>query len=211
MEPSAAIDPLLNLFTKPVNFVAGANTVEQIPDLQLPEIAFIGRSNVGKSSLLNAIFNRKALARTSSTPGRTRQLNFFNLDEKLMLVDVPGYGYAKASKREVAKWQGTLFAYLRGRRQLARAMMLVDARHGIKAIDKEMFDLLNDAALSFQVVLTKADLVPKEQHETICREVESRLAQEPAANPHVLLVSSAKKLGIDGVRHAVLDAAMIKG
>lgn len=209
MEDARQIEERLKLFLKPIDFVAGAQIPEQIPAFDLPEIAFIGRSNVGKSSLLNALFNRKSLARISSTPGRTRQLNFFNLHDTMMMVDVPGYGYAKASKSDVKVWQNTLFTYLRGRRQLARAMVLVDSRHGLKAIDKEIFALLNDAAVSFQVVLTKADLSAKAEHAKMVENTQQALVQEPAACPEVLLVSSAKKLGIDGVRHAVLDAAMV--
>lgn len=203
------IEERLKVFLRPIDFVAGAQIPAQIPDFALPEIAFIGRSNVGKSSLLNALFNRKALARISSTPGRTRQLNFFNLNDQMIMVDVPGYGYAKASKSDVKSWQNTLFTYLRGRRQLARAMMLVDCRHGLKPIDKEMFALLNDAAVSFQVVLTKADLLPKSEHQQVIKATEKALEKEPAACPDVLLASGTKKLGIDAVRHAVLDAAMV--
>lgn len=196
------------IFLREAKFVAGAATLEQIPTFGLPEITFVGRSNAGKSSLVNALLNRNSLARTSQTPGHTRQLNFFNLSETLMLVDVPGYGYAKAPKKDVKQWQGTLFSYLRGRRELSRAFVLIDARHGIKPADEEMFELLNDAAVSFQIVLTKADLISESAREKMKETTEKRIAREPAAHPHVLVTSSEKKLGIDGLRQAVLDAAI---
>jgi GTP-binding protein len=198
-----------NFFLKPVEFVAGAAISTQIPDFTLPEIAFIGRSNVGKSSLMNALCARKALARVSKTPGRTRQLNFFNIDDLLMLVDVPGYGYAKAPKRDIKNWQGTLFSYLKGRRQLARAFILIDSRHGIKPVDADIFAMLNEAAVSFQVVLTKTDFISETARISMVEQVEEALKTEPAAHPSVLTCSSAKKLGLDGLRQAVLDAAMI--
>ncbi len=197
------------LFAKDIRFVAGAAKLEQIPEFSLPEVAFIGRSNAGKSSLLNALVNRNSLARTSSTPGHTRQLNFFNLADTLMLVDVPGYGYAKAPKKDVGAWQRTLFAYLRGRRQLARAFVLIDARHGVKEADQKMLKLLNDAAVSFQLVLTKADLIPASTHEAAREKAEVQAARQPAAHPHVLLTSSAKKMGMEGLRLAVLEAARL--
>lgn len=197
------------LFLREINFVAGASISEQVPSFNLPEVAFIGRSNAGKSSLLNALVNRNALARTSRTPGRTRQINFFNLHDTLMLVDVPGYGYAKAPKQDVKKWQATLFDYLRGRRQLSRAFMLLDARHGVKEADREMFTLLNEAAVSFQLVLTKADLVPASQREAAREKAAAVAATQPAAHPHVLLTSADEKLGINHLRDAVLDACRI--
>lgn len=195
------------IFLREANFVAGAARLEQIPTFGLPEITFVGRSNAGKSSLVNALLNRNSLARTSQTPGHTRQLNFFNLSESMMLVDVPGYGYAKAPKKDVKQWQGTLFSYLRGRRELARAFVLVDARHGIKPADEEMFELLNDAAVSFQIVLTKSDLISEAAREKMREATEKRIAREPAAHPYVIITSSEKKLGIDALRQAVLDAA----
>lgn len=195
------------LFLREAHFVAGAAVVDQIPEFTLPEVAFIGRSNAGKSSLVNALLNRNSLARTSRTPGHTRQLNFFNIADQLMLVDVPGYGYAKAAKTEVKKWQETLFSYLRGRQQLTRAFMLVDARHGVKEADREMFTLLNDAAVSFQIVLTKADLISAAEREAMREKTETIAASQVAAHPHAILTSANAKLGIDGLRQAVLDAA----
>lgn len=198
------------LFLKPIHFVAGVATLDQLPELHLPEVAFIGRSNVGKSSLLNALTNNGKLARTSQTPGATKQLNFFNVMDILHLVDVPGYGYAKASKKDVKTWQGTLFAYLRGRSQLARAFMLVDSRHGIKEADTEMFKLLNDAAVSFQIVLTKTDKITPEELEIVRAKTLAIAAKQPAAHPGIISTSADKKLGIDVLREAVIEALVGK-
>jgi GTP-binding protein len=192
------------LFAKPVKFVAGVANMEQFPELTLPEVAFIGRSNVGKSSLLNALVGQNHLARTSSTPGHTRQLNFFNLNELLHLVDVPGYGYAKAGKKEVKGWQTLLFDYLRGRKQLARAFVLIDARHGVKEADNDMLKRLDDAAVSYQFVLTKADKA--EDLEAVKAKVLQVAAKHPAAHPGVVTTSAYDKLGIDALRDAVIEA-----
>jgi GTP-binding protein len=199
-------DSLLSrsLFAKPIRFVAGVATMAQFPELNLPEVAFIGRSNVGKSSLLNALVNNNSLARTSGTPGATRQLNFFNLNEVLHLVDVPGYGYAKAAKKDVKQWQGLLFDYLRGRKQLARAFVLIDARHGVKEADLDMLKRLDDAAVSYQFVLTKADKA--EDLEAVKAKVLAVAAKHPAAHPGVLSTSAHSKLGIDALQDAVIEA-----
>ncbi len=202
------MNPLMTpaLFLKPVNFVAGVATLDQLPELTLPEVAFIGRSNVGKSSLLNALTNNGKLARTSQTPGATKQLNFFNVMDVMHLVDVPGYGYAKAAKKDVRKWQGALFDYLRGRSQLARAFMLVDSRHGIKEADTKMFELLNDAAVSFQIVLTKIDKITPEELEKVLARTLEAAGRQPAAHPGIVCTSADKKLGIDALREAVIEA-----
>jgi GTP-binding protein len=192
------------LFKKPIRFVAGVATMEQFPELTLPEVAFIGRSNVGKSSLLNALIGQNHLARTSGTPGATRQLNFFNLNETLHLVDVPGYGYAKASKSDVKKWQGLLFDYLRGRRQLTRAFVLVDARHGVKDADDDMLKRLDDSAVSYQFVLTKADKA--EDLEGVKTRVLAVARTHPAAHPGIITTSAHDKLGIDALQDAVIEA-----
>ena len=192
------------LFAKPIRFVAGVATMEQFPELTLPEVAFIGRSNVGKSSLLNALVTNGRLARTSGTPGATRQLNFFNLHEVLHLVDVPGYGYAKAAKKDVKQWQGLLFDYLRGRRQLARAFVLVDSRHGVKDADNEMLKLLDDSAVSYQFVLTKIDKA--DDLETVKEKVMEVARKHPAAHPGLVCTSANEKLGIDGLQDAVIEA-----
>lgn len=192
------------LFAKPIRFVAGVATLDQLPELTLPEVAFVGRSNVGKSSLLNALVGQNSLARTSSTPGHTRQVNFFNLNEVVHLVDVPGYGYAKASKKEIKQWQGVLFDYLRGRSQLARAFVLIDARHGVKEADNEMLEKLDDAAVSYQFVLTKADKA--DDIEKVKEKVLAVAAKHPAAYPGVISTSAAEKQGIDALRDAVIEA-----
>jgi GTP-binding protein len=192
------------LFAKPIRFVAGVATLEQLPELTLPEVAFVGRSNVGKSSLLNALIGQNHLAHVSSTPGRTRQLNFFNLHELLHLVDVPGYGYAKAPKKDIKQWQGLLFDYLRGRRQLARAFVLIDSRHGVKEADDDMLKRLDDAAVSYQFVLTKADKA--EDLAAVQAKVLQVAAKHPAAHPSLVTTSAADKLGIDALQDAVIEA-----
>src|SRR5215472_17076363 len=145
------------LFAGPCDFIWGATTAQDLPPQALNEVAFVGRSNAGKSSLINALTNRKTLARVSDTPGRTREINFFNLGGKLILVDLPGYGYAKASKALAAEWQDLIFAYLRGRASLRRVMLLIDSRRGAMEIDKAVMDLLDEAAVSYALVLTKTD------------------------------------------------------
>lgn len=199
-------DPIFTraLFAKPIRFVAGVANLSQLPDLNLPEVAFIGRSNVGKSSLLNALIGQNKLARTSGTPGATRQLNFFNLYETVHLVDVPGYGYAKASKQNVKQWQGTLFEYLRGRSQLARAFVLIDSRHGVKAADNEMLERLDDAAVSYQFVLTKADKATGLAD--VQEAVRAVARKHPAAHPEIVTTSAHGKRGIDELQDAVIDA-----
>jgi len=194
------------LFAKPIRFVAGVADWGQLPELTLPEVAFIGRSNVGKSSLLNALVNNGKLARTSGTPGATRQLNFFNLHELVHLVDVPGYGYAKAGKKEVRHWQDLLKTYLRGRSQLTRAFMLVDARHGVKPEDEKMASMLDDTAVSYQMVLTKADKVKPPELALVQEGAAKAAVRHPAAFPGIITTSAHAKTGIDSLQDAVLDA-----
>lgn len=171
-------------FARPAEFLMGAARIDQLPAPDLPEIAFAGRSNVGKSSLLNALTGRTALARVSNTPGRTRQLNFFSLGQKLMLVDLPGYGYAEAPKHDIARWTELMRLYLKGRASLRRTLLLVDARHGLKPIDDPLMSMLDDSAVSFQLVLTKADkLSPKalaQRLETTAAALKSHVAAHPA-------------------------------
>lgn len=193
------------LFAQQCDFVRGASTLEDIPPTRLPEIAFVGRSNVGKSSLVNALTGRKTLARVSNTPGRTREINFFNLGGKLMLADLPGYGYAKVSKAEHARWTELIFAYLRGRPNLRRTVLLIDARRGPLPNDTEVMDLLDRAAVSYQLVLTKVDkLLPAELKETETKtDAESR--RHAAAHPE-LIVTSAQTLAGIGLLRAALAA-----
>ena len=187
----------VQLFAGPCEFMLGVAALAQLPDSAVPEVAFAGRSNVGKSSLINAITGHKALARTSNTPGRTQQLNFFDLGGgKLTLVDLPGYGYAKVPKETVDAWTKLLRAYLAGRQQLRRVCVLIDARHGLKDSDAEMMDMLDEAAVNYQIVLTKADKLKDKQRETRHAEVVAALAKRPAAHPEVLLTSSVKKTGV---------------
>jgi GTP-binding protein len=171
--------------------------LEQLPETTMDEVAFAGRSNVGKSSLINALFNQKKLAKTSSTPGRTQQLNFFNFDNKLYLVDLPGYGYAKAPEALVRQWQAVLRAYLRGRPTLRRVFLMIDARHGIKKDDENMMKMLDEAAVSYQIVLTKTDKISAAETEKVCRDTLAKIKNHAAALNDILLTSSEKKIGLD--------------
>jgi GTP-binding protein len=191
------------LFQGEWQFVAASGSLESLPKMNRTEIAFAGRSNVGKSSLINALTARKALARTSRTPGRTQELIFFSADTGFTLVDMPGYGYAAASKTKVAAWTELIHAYLIGRRTLARVYVLVDARHGLKATDEPTLDALGEAAVSHQIVLTKADAVKKSELETRVAEVEAAIAKRPAAFPGVLVTSAEEGTGIPELRAAV--------
>jgi GTP-binding protein len=188
------------LFTKPCNFFFAAQKLEQLPEANLPEVAFCGRSNVGKSSLINALCNQKALARVSNTPGRTKQLNFFELGERLVLVDMPGYGYAQAAKSVKEDWQGLMFNYLRGRPTLRRVVLLMDARIETKPADVMAMRLLNEAAVSFQLVLTKADDTKPLWLERRLEEVGKLARRHTAGHPLVLVTSSEAKTGLDEVR-----------
>jgi len=193
------------LFAHECDFVAGVATIDGLPPDGLPEIAFAGRSNVGKSSLLNALTGRTSLARVSHTPGRTRQLNFFSLADRLMLVDMPGYGYAEAAKSEIAAWTELIRLYLRGRAGLRRACVLVDARHGIKPTDRPLMAMLDEAAVSFQIVLTKADKVRPEALAARLADVAAERATHVAAHPVIHLTSAHEGRGIAELR-AVLAA-----
>lgn len=188
------------LFASECGFVAGAATEDRLPDLHLPEVAFAGRSNVGKSSLINALTGRNTLARTSNTPGRTQQINFFELGGRLMLVDLPGYGYAKAAKTAVAQWQGLTLDYLRGRPNLRRVCLMIDSRHGLKDTDEETLATLDRSAVPYRVILTKIDKVGPRTLEQTVEQVQAALKNHPAAMPEVLVSSAAKGYGIAEIR-----------
>ena len=198
------------LFKGPCVFVKGVVRVEDLPNDGRPEVAFAGRSNVGKSSLINALTGRKTLARVSVTPGRTRELNYFTLgrDGELYLVDMPGYGYARAAKSDIKGWTRLIRDYLRGRRELKRVFLLVDARHGIKPNDIVTMKLLDEAALSYQVVLTKADKPKATELAAVQAKVEATLAKHPAAYPVVLTTSARGGSGLPELRAAVATSAL---
>lgn len=188
------------LFAGPCDFVAGATTPEVFPPASLPEIAFVGRSNAGKSSLVNALTGRSALARVSHTPGRTRQINFFNLGARVMLVDLPGYGYAKASKSMTDEWNRLITAYLRGRPSLRRVVLLVDSRRGIMASDEEVLDLLDQAAVSTLVTLTKIDELKPAALQAVAADTAAKAAQHTAAYPEIFATSSREKRGLEPLK-----------
>lgn len=196
------------LFAAPATFLLGAVALDHLPDTNLPEITFAGRSNVGKSSLINALTNRKALARTSVTPGRTQEINFFNLDDRLMVSDLPGYGYAKAPKGKVDTWTTLIQQYLRGRPNLRRALVLIDSRHGTKDNDRAIMKLMDDAAVNYQIVMTKADKVKPgplaAQRNAIAQEIKGHVA----AHPDILVTSSNEGWGIAETRAALSELAL---
>lgn len=184
------------LFAQSAQFERGAVTKDHLPTPDRPEVAFAGRSNVGKSTLLNALSNQKDLARTSNTPGRTREINFFLLSDGIRLVDLPGYGYARASKQDIKNWIESLFDYLRGRANLRRVFLLVDGRHGIKPPDRNAMKILDDAAVSFQIVLTKADKIKPTEVEKTLAQATAEARNFNCSHPIVLMVSSHKKTGL---------------
>ncbi len=191
-------------FAQPVSFVMGAVRMDAMPAPDLPEVAFAGRSNVGKSSLINGLVNQKYLARASNEPGRTREINFFLLAEKVRLVDLPGYGFARVSRSIADKFQDLGRAYLRGRPNLKRVYVLIDARHGLKKVDLEALDALDVAAVSYQIVLTKADKIKPAEVDKVVAETAKAIAKRPAAFPRVLATSSEKGLGMPELRAEIV-------
>jgi len=196
----AAIEAGRLLFSAECRFVAGATDPSILPPVGLPEVAFAGRSNVGKSSLINALTGRKTLARTSNTPGRTQQINFFSLADRLLLVDMPGYGYAKASRKEVKEWQGLATLYLKGRPSLRRVLLLIDARQGLKESDEQVMRQLDESAQSYQLVLTKTDKLKPAALAALRERIAAQAARHPAAHPDLVATSAVTGEGISILR-----------
>ncbi len=203
-----AIESGRKLFTQACDFVAGTATPERLPPIGLTEVAFAGRSNVGKSSLINALVGQNALARTSRTPGRTQQINFFDLGGRLMVVDLPGYGYARASKSDIASWTRLVNDFLKGRATLRRVMLLIDARHGLKPPDLEIMAMLDDAAVVYQITLTKADKTKPAELKATVAKIAAALARRPAAHPVIAVTSARNGIGIADVRASI--AALVE-
>ncbi|MGH6893510.1 MAG: ribosome biogenesis GTP-binding protein YihA/YsxC [Dongiaceae bacterium] len=191
------------LFAQECGFVAATETLERLPPPGLPEVAFAGRSNVGKSSLLNALTGRKHLARVSNTPGRTQQINFFQLGTALMLVDLPGHGYARVSKSKVKGWTRLVESYIRGRPNLRRVLLLVDAKVGTKEADDKLMDLMDEAGLSYQIVMTKADRMKPAELEKMRGKLAARLGKRPACHPEIPVTSAAEGSGIGELRQTL--------
>ncbi|MBW0156938.1 ribosome biogenesis GTP-binding protein YihA/YsxC [Sedimentimonas flavescens] len=203
-EPMAAERGRL-LFAAPVEFLKGVVAMSGLPPADRVEVCFAGRSNVGKSSLINALTNRKNLARASNTPGRTQEINFFTTQDGPYLVDLPGYGFAEAPVNVVKKWQELLKSYLSGRVNLRRAFVLIDSRHGVKKVDDEILTLLDRSAVTFQVVMTKVDKISKAEREKVIEQVKGALAAHPAAHPEIVVTSSEKGEGVDVLRAIIAN------
>ena len=202
------IETARKLFSGPISFLKSAPDLKFLPDANVNEVAFAGRSNVGKSSLINALTNRNALARTSNTPGRTQELNFFDVGEPLQfrLVDMPGYGFAEAPRDIVKKWRFLVNDYLRGRQVLKRALVLIDSRHGIKDVDTDVMDMLDAAAVSYRIILTKADKIKASALAEVTQKTAEDVRKRPAAHPDIIQTSSEKGMGLPELRAAVLEA-----
>lgn len=186
-------------------FFRGCTSLDNLPTDRLPEVCFAGRSNVGKSSLINAITAKRDLARASNTPGRTRELNYFLLGEKMYLVDLPGYGYAEAPKKEIKQWTRLTRDYLRGRPTLRRVLLLIDSRHGIKANDEEIMEMFDETAVNYQILLTKADKISVAEQEKVLAATQATVAKHGAAHPLVILTSSEKGEGLEAARKEILS------
>lgn len=195
------------LFAGPVTFELGVADMAQLPDGDRPEVAFAGRSNVGKSSLINAVTGRNKLARASTEPGRTRELNFFRVGDTLRLVDLPGYGYAKAGQADIKRWTTLTRDYLRGRAALKRVMLLIDARHGMKPHDKDVMDALDTSAVTYQLVLTKADKVKPTELAQVSADTRAAIAKRPAAHPEVIATSAETGAGVEVLRAEIAALA----
>lgn len=191
------------LFSQTCTFLIGAVNMENLPEGCQTEIAFAGRSNVGKSSLINALTNHKNLARTSNTPGRTQQVNFFNLGQQLTIVDLPGYGYARAPREVVNQWTSLIGDYLQGRRQLRRVCLLIDGRHGVKKNDREVMNLMDRSAVSYQIILTKCDKIKPDQLRELLTMTSMEIDSRVAAHPELIATSSAKGIGIETLRATI--------
>lgn len=197
------IEAARKLFAGPCDFMLGVAELGQLPDVDLPEVAFAGRSNVGKSSLINALTNRKTLAKTSATPGRTQQLNYFNLGGALYMVDMPGYGYAKVSKEQVKQWTQLIYDYLRGRPTLRCVFILVDSRHGLKDSDDYLMKMLDETAVSYRIVLTKTDKIKAQDLDKVVEDTRAVLKKHAAAFPGISMTSAEKGMGIEEFRAIV--------
>ncbi len=196
------------LFARPVEFMLSVVSFDKLPVTDMPEICFAGRSNVGKSSLINALTNQKGLARASNTPGRTRELNYFNADDRLILVDLPGYGYARASKTDIARWTKLTRQFLAGRAALRRVFLLIDSRHGIKDSDRDIMAMLDETAVTYQIILTKTDKLKKGELEKVMTKSQADIAKRPAAFPEIIPTSSVKKNGLDVLKAEIATLAL---
>lgn len=205
---SAEIELGRLLFAREVLFMLSVVNLDGLPAPDRPEICFAGRSNVGKSSLINALTNRKGLARASNTPGRTRELNYFNVDERLNIVDLPGYGYARAPKTQISNWTRLTRSFLRGRAGLRRVFLLIDSRHGIKPSDVELMEMLDDTAVTYQLVLTKTDKLKPGELDKVMRRTSRTINKRPAAHPELMVTSAEKRTGMDDLRAEIATLAL---